>query len=296
MSANYSGPLSDGTGYGTYGPSTNDKAGSYFQMRALHGGTGDRSDSTAAETGGNDALGNTSKQGSETPHQNENGLENLYGVNRSYSIIDTELQRPLTRLFDPKRQLLGLLAKGFARWTVTVLLVGAVIAVLKFYNRYQVMGKTRKHSLNLLLNIVSSQEWVSGLLPASQLTGPNQTAQAAVASLGLAYSLGTSQDAFIFHKGQVKKLVNLGAEQNTAHTYGDVSESYSSDLAGNDLAGKAFQGIYLDPLLFYGQTSEQAVFWQCIFYDRNMRLTASAYSNRSINTTVAAVGQRGHER
>ena len=118
--------------------------------------------------------------------------------------------------------------------------------------------------------------------------------------LGLTYSLEASEKAFILHPGRVlvpnlthffptpdtSKAVGIWVDQNTAHTYGMASANFNSEPAKDGLTGKPFRGISQDPLLFYGQSSNQTAYWQHIFYDRNMEKTASSYSNRSINATA----------
>ncbi|KAI9853336.1 MAG: hypothetical protein M1813_002378, partial [Trichoglossum hirsutum] len=124
-------------------------------------------------------------------------------------------------------------------------------------------------------------------------------AQVVVTMLGLTYSFERSGLAFILHPGKVmipnlsrffpttnaSEPVDPAVEQNTAHSYGEVSQSYLYQTVTNDLTEKPFWGISASALLFYGWDSDRTDFWQYIFYEQNAE-GASAYTNRSINATA----------
>lgn len=77
-----------------------------------------------------------------------------------YTPFDLGLRRPLARKFDPQRQLLRLLAKGFSRWIVSILIITATITTLWVYSHEMVLSGNQKKGFNaittallLLLNI-----------------------------------------------------------------------------------------------------------------------------------------------
>ena len=77
-----------------------------------------------------------------------------------YTPFDLGLRRPLARKFDPQRQLLRLLAKGFSRWIVSVLIITATVTTLWAYSHQTAISSKGKKGFNaittallLLMNI-----------------------------------------------------------------------------------------------------------------------------------------------
>ncbi len=67
-----------------------------------------------------------------------------------YTPFDLGLRRPLARKFDQNRQLLRLLAKGFARWIVTVLIITAVVVTLLVYSHKWIFSSRERNIFNVL--------------------------------------------------------------------------------------------------------------------------------------------------
>ena len=67
-----------------------------------------------------------------------------------YTPFDLGLRRPLARKFDPQRQLLRLLAKGFSRWIVSVLIITATVTTLWAYSHQSAISSKGKKGFNAL--------------------------------------------------------------------------------------------------------------------------------------------------
>ncbi len=67
-----------------------------------------------------------------------------------YTPFDLGLRRPLARKFDPQRQLLRLLIKGFTRWILTILIIVATVVTVWAYSHQKVLDGQDKRVFSAL--------------------------------------------------------------------------------------------------------------------------------------------------
>lgn len=67
-----------------------------------------------------------------------------------YTTVDLGIRRPLARKFDPYRQLVRLLLKGFVRWMVSVLIITATISTIWGYSQKAILSRTQSRVFSAL--------------------------------------------------------------------------------------------------------------------------------------------------